>query len=380
MATYYARLSGNVNASNIWATTPSGAAGAVTLVATDVLVANSFTVAVNVDTTVAEVRNDNTGGATASGGFTLNGGVTLRANVIAGGNAFCVTFGSASPNSASIVGNLSCISGAFQSAAQNASSGTLNITGNCTAGNVNLVNGVTNQSAGVVNITGNCTGGTASNAHGAYNASTGTINIVGSVVGGSSNGEGVRNNSAGTINVTGSAVGGTVNNAYGANNNSTGIINIVGSAVASNVSIAAFNTTTGILNVTRAVGNGFGLGSSGMTSQPGVVSNVAGSLTNVEEIEYGSLGQSPTSGPVYLTNKTTNVCLVHRPGLSKKTLISADSTANLLPSASDVRSGTFYNYSNNVGTMNVPSASNVALGVSVGNTTGTAVLNASDIW
>jgi hypothetical protein len=140
MATYFARKAGNINAADVWATTPGGTAGAVTFVAGDVLVANSFAIAINVNTNLGasgQVRNDTLGGATVGGTFTLNAGVTLTANVLqntaTGGNTV-VTFVAFAPNVAYIVGN---VSSPLNTSGGNTpinitSTGTLFFTGNAT--------------------------------------------------------------------------------------------------------------------------------------------------------------------------------------------------------------------------------------------------------
>ena len=104
MATYYARKAGNINASDVWATTPTGTAAAVTFASGDVLMANSFAITVNVSTTVAEVRNDITGGATVGGTFALADGVTLSANVFTGTSGSLGV--SLSTGSAAVNGNI----------------------------------------------------------------------------------------------------------------------------------------------------------------------------------------------------------------------------------------------------------------------------------
>jgi hypothetical protein len=514
MATYYARKTGNINATDVWATTPTGTAGAVTFTSADILMSNSFTITINVNATVQEIRNDTTGGSTAGGTFNLNDGVTLTANLygysvstllltsgtvsatlngnlLSGSGSSGYMIGHGSSGTLTINGNISgngnyavqvnnsaatlnvnngtlspgTLSGAAYAIGM-PSGGTLNIN-NCTVGSTTgsvaaiLISstttcGITNSTinsyalnisgSSVVTITGSVTTtssgtsisvsggtlnltGTLSNPVSAWalNQTGGTVTITGNVTasanhcifisngsltvngnvtgggGGAANGINMANGSVtvnGNVNggsgsisntvglcvytstptlvsVTGTVTGGTLGAGL-SNNFSATNITVNGTAVGGTGAPGIYNASNGSVTVTRAKGNGFGLGS-GLTPQPGV-QNISSGYIYLKEIEYGDLGQSPTSGPIVLLNATTNVCLVYRPGLSKKTLISADSTANLLPSASDVRSGTFYNYSNNVGTMNVPSASNVALGVSVGSTTGTAVLNVSDIW
>ena len=155
MATYYARKNGNINATDVWAPTPTGTAGAQTFAAGDVLVANSFAITVNVSTDLGatgEVRNDTTGTATAGGSFALSNGVTLTANVIAG-TVSVVTL--TSTNSATIVGN---VTGGSANAygVNHSSSGTITITGNVTGGSGSSAFGI-NMSAvnGKATITGN---------------------------------------------------------------------------------------------------------------------------------------------------------------------------------------------------------------------------------
>jgi hypothetical protein len=357
MANYFARKAGNINATDVWATTPTGTAADVwsTFDNTDVLHSNNFAITVNVSTTVATVRNDNANSATQGGSFTLSNGVTLTANVIGGAaNASCVIFAGTSGNSAFIVGNITAGSG--NDAARNNSSGTLNVTGNLAATTGAAWAAVSNTSTGTANITGNVTGGSGTNSFGVDNFLTGTVNITGNVTGGS----------------------GTTS--FGARNNSTGTLTITGSAFGSNAAAGAQNASTGILNVTRAVGNDWGIGATGMTSQVGVISNVAGSQTRVEQFEYGLLGQAPTSGAVSCPDQTSNVCLVHRLSSTKKTLIDAASVSGALPAAGDVRFGTTFNQGNTTGTLRVPAAGSVALGVLVDNTTGTAVLTPAAVW
>jgi hypothetical protein len=355
MANYFARKAGNINATDVWATTPSGTAADVwsTFNATDVLHSNSFAITVNVNTTVAEVRNDNANSATNGGSFSLNNEITLTANVVAG-TTVCTQ-----PN-----GSISCA-----------------IVGNITGGTSNGADGFRNTGTGTVTITGNVTGGSTFGANGAGNTSTGTINITGNATGGASAATiGANNNSTGTLNLTGNATGGGVASAFGAQNNSTGTMTIVGSAVATNNSIGVSNVTTGILNVKRAVGNGWGIGATGMVSAVGVQSAVIGSQTRVEEFEFGALGQVPVAGAVSCPDQTTNVCLVHRLSSTKKTLIDAASVSGALPAASNVRFGTTFNQGNTTGTLRVPAAGSVALGVLVDNTSGTAVLTPSAVW
>jgi hypothetical protein len=355
MANYFARKAGNINATDVWATTPAGTAADVwsTFTSSDVLHSNNFAITVNVDTTVGEVRNDNANSATAGGGFALSNGVTLTGDVFSGSSsAICVTFSGGAGTSATIVGNLTAGSGTNAHAANNSSQGHLVIVGNVTGGSGNGV-GARNPSGGTMEITGNVTGGTGGNGVGASNNSTTNVSITGNVTGGA---------------------------AIGANNTSTGTLNITGAAIASNTSTGANNVSTGILTATRAVGNEYGIGAAGGTLLVGGVnSNNIASDTTVEELEYGPNGAPPTTGAARIVSGTNNKCIVALTTSALKTLADpSDGTGQA--NEADVRSGVSYALGNLTGTCAVPAAGSVALGVPVDATTGTAVLTPAAVW
>jgi len=300
-----------------------------------------------------------TGGANATAyGIYINGAATLNIT----GNVSAGTLGAGLnianyKNSCTITGTVTAVGATGISFLSN--TGTLSVTGNVYGSNTTAgIYGINVTGAGTVTISGNCYGGTASGAGGFVTSASGTSTITGNVYG---------------SDTTGGGVGAACN---GASTN----LNIVGSAIAGKQVVGANNITTGTLKVVRAVGNGHGVGSVGTAAVVGVQSNVASSLTYVEEIQYGSLGQSPTSGPILLTDKPSNVALFYRPSLSQKTLIDAASIAGTLPATTDVRYGTVYNSGGSTGTCRVPAAGSVALGVPVDATTGTAVLTPAAIW
>jgi hypothetical protein len=452
MAIYYARKSGNINASDVWATTPSGTAAAVTFAAGDVLMANSFTVTVNVSTNLGatgEVRTNNAHGATNGGGFTLSNGITLTANCHAGSTT-CITtassatiygngFGGVSYGSAAFYNNgngtltiygditggtgdtatgavnqqnggtLTIYGNVIPNASANNGSGvanngtgTVNITGNVTGrgfngrgainsvgGRINIYGNVTggnnaansfgvrNESTGTIYIQGNVTGGSNSAAFGASNASTGNITIIG-LCNGSGSAVGCRNEVGGTITITGAATGGTTSTAYGLQNAGVGIVTINGSAIGGTAANGARNESTGIIRLTRAVGNAFGFGSTGLTAASGVV-NVGLGEVELEQIEYGTRGQSPTSGIIKFKSLATNAAVFNFTNTgSPKTLV--DATQGDMPAVSNVRSGTTYALGTLNGTLAVPPAASVGFGVPVDHTTGTAALTPAAVW
>lgn len=337
MAIYYARANGNVNGV-IWATTPTGTASDLfsSFTNADTLMSNNFTVTLNVNTTVLEIRNDTTGGATAGGKFNLSTGVTLTASIVAGGTT-CVT----AAGTCAIVGSLTAtgvgpaVDGSFTS---------LTITGNIVASSISSVGYGVQFFAGTVNVTGNVTGNNA-------------IGIIGST---------------GTnINVTGTVTGGSLTNAQGIGGNFTNGT-IVGTAIGGSAGAGISHTGTGTCTITRAKGGPL------VSSAVGVIGSTVGS-TRVAEIEYGDLGASPTSGSIRLNDLITNVAVMYRFGTTKKILIDSD-VGGLMPATSNVRAGIVYNGGNSTGTCAVPAASSVAFGVPVDNTTGTAVLTPSNVW
>jgi hypothetical protein len=413
MPTYFARKTGNINAADVWATTPSGTAAAVTFAAGDVLMANSFTITVNVSTNLGatgEVRNDNTASATAGGSFALADGVTLTANIFAGstGTACLSQTGTAS---GVIVGN--------------ARGGT----------STNGGHGISKSSTGTLTLTGNITGGTAALQHG-VSISAGTTNFTGNIVGGNGNSGGVPASSGfvvsgGTLNVlSGTVTGGTVNTVYGlyvsggtvtyngtvtgptqitsttahaifhagintltingsvtggaggcgVANSVSGTVAINGTVTGGSLQPGCLNSSTGAITATRVVGNAYGPGNtSGLASVVGA-SNAGLGVIEIQQLEYGTFGQSPTSGTgIRLKKASSNVAVFNYCDTAgAKTLI--DATANAaMPAATDVRSGVSYASGALTGSCAVPAAASVAYGVPVDATTGTAYLSQSDV-
>jgi hypothetical protein len=104
-------------------------------------------------------------------------------------------------------------------------------------------------------------------------------------------------------------------------------------------------------------------------------------VVEIQELEYGTFGQSPTSGTgIRLKKANTNVAVFNYCDTAgAKTLI--DATANAaMPAASDVRLGVSYASGAQTGSCAVPAAGSVALGVPVDATTGTAVLTPASVW
>lgn len=366
MATYFARKSGNINATDVWATTPSGTAGDFfgSFTTSDVLMSNGFTVTLNVNTTVGEIRNDTNEGATTGGSFTLSSSITLRANIIAG-SATCVTHSS---GNAIIIGNITGGSANAAYGVSAGSTGSLIVIGSIFGGTISGTSHGMNISAiGTVTITGNINGSVTTNAAGLNIAAATTISITGTISGASS-GYGITVNANALMTITGTVIGGSGQIGILVVNNAT--ITLSGTSIGG--TFAGISNVGGTVSVVRAKGGPLASSSVGITC----VSSV---ITNVEEIEYGDLGASPTSGPIRLTDKTTNVALVYRFLSTKKSLVDISST-NLVPVPSNVRSGTVYNNTGSTGTCVIPNANSVVYGVPVDNTTGSGILSPESVW
>jgi hypothetical protein len=406
MANRFAIATGNWSSTSTWSTTAGGSGGASVPVAGDNAYANSRTVTIDVNAAATKISTEAENGATGTGVFTLASGVTLTADVKAGGST-CLQFTSAAPAVSYVIGN---ITGGTSSNARGldivAVSGSVSVTGNITGGSFSGASGIfiQNGSSGTYSITGSVTAGTGGsgilvsgscnlNVTGAVQgppsgsnlgitvgASGAQVTVVGSVTGGGgSNSYGIYSSSTSTFSVTGSVTGGTSATSSGFYLDGAGSATITGSCTGSNVSTGATNNAGGTLRVTRAVGNGYGVGTIGISSAVGVASTNQAALTYVEEIEYGALGQSPTSGHIRLTDVTTNRALFYRFGTTKKTLYDPANIAGVLPAVTDVRYGTSYNSGGLVGTCYVPAAGSVAFGVNVDATTGTALLTAAGV-
>jgi hypothetical protein len=183
MATYYAVAAGNVDDA-IWATTPTGTGQVVTFDPADILVANNRAVVINVNLTVAQIRNDAFSGGTAAGNFTLGADTTLTANVQAGTVA-CLLYSASAPSSSTITGNITggTVNNAHGLVMTGTETGSLTINGNLIGGTA-AATGAAVSGDGSVFINGNITGNAAQLSHGLSISGTNTVTISGVITGG----------------------------------------------------------------------------------------------------------------------------------------------------------------------------------------------------
>ena len=367
--------------------------------------------------------------APASGTLVLNGNVTggTSASII----GFSIPTGSTT--NVTVTGNQTSL-GAGDGIQHNGN-GVLTVTGNPTGGTGNGGDGIAinpSGGSGTLNLVGNCTGGSAENS-GVVAAGNSTVNIVGTIYGGlGNNSYGVSGTVNSVVNITGDVIGSTTalqgSTGVGLNGASTITINgnvTGGGTPATNVGVringnggsitingdvigrhapgllSVINTTgngfingtcigsvvssgagvshagLGTIRIKRAKGNGFGIGSVGLIAGFAVINNGVG-ISEIEELEFGDLGMSPVSGPCYIRDLSTNVCLMQRSSMTKKTLVDP-STVGDYPTNANVRLGTQFNFGNNTGTLAVPNPNQVAAGIATDNTVGTAVITEASL-
>lgn len=347
MALITSAASGNFNAGATWT------GGVVPGVGDEARASTGHTITITANATCAEISNAGTGT------FVLNSGVTLTANVTnksSTSSVNCLSFSSASPATATIVGN--CTGGTVLNAVAvvNSSTGTLVVTasGGVIGGSGNSSFGINNTSTGAVNVSGNVNGGNGILAYGINNNSTGIITVTGNSTGGTGGANsphGINNATSGTINLTGSVTGGSSTGvaSYGINNASTGTITVTGGEITATNQAAAIVSRTGTNRISGSM-----ISSSNGTLPVDAVKMIALTTPTAAKTRYALNGSG-----TYVD------------------MFTADNTG-LAPAVEDVRAGVVYGSA--TGVLAVPAANSVAFGVPVDNTTGTAVLTAEAVW
>ena len=321
---------------------------------------NNFTVSIDQDVTVSQIRNDSTTGVTAGGTGTVSTSRTINADLFRA-SAVLITISAVSPSVVNMTGNIpGTVATSFNNCINMTGNATLNYVGNVVG---SLLNGV--QSVSAINVS---TGG--------------TLNLTGNVTGGNNNV---------SANFT----------TFGVRAGTNSIINIVGdvnSGIGTFGNAGVANLTTATINITGNVTGNAGLGSN-TTSNTGVyVANGANLCSIVGNVtaNNGGYGVFAEENPVKITGNLTNSSngtMAFRGGklfleqptqwqfrktdLSTITLYTPG-VAIGFPATNNVRTGITYGPTNNLtGTCAVPPANTVSLGVPVDNTVGTASLDAN---
>jgi hypothetical protein len=306
-------------------------------------------------------------GGRVAGSTVANGAHAIESTSAAGTVAFT--------NASTLTGG----SGAVTLAINNNSTGTVTVTSSTvTGGSGQTALGIENNSTGTVTLTSSTvTGGSNATAIGIENGSTGTVTITSSTVTGGSNATayGINNFSTGTVTLTSTTVtGGSNATAYGINNQSTGPVTITGDVTAS-TGAGVLNASTGSVTITGTLTPTTAVHALQCTNTTGANITLSGSLI------YASNGFAPTNCLKFLMNPTPTMAKVRFAKNGSTTYSDFFTADNSLGQAAitDVRFGTVYASGTLTGVAYIPSASSVAFGVPVDNTTGTATLTAADV-
>jgi hypothetical protein len=235
----------------------------------------------------------------------------------------------------------------------NNSTGAVTVTSSTVTGGVgNVSSGLNNVSTATITIN-SCplTGGSGTTSPAINNASTGTINITSSTSTGAGS-AGINNAGAGTITATSTTLtGGSGATVAGLNNASTGTIVSTGDITATN--------------------SGSGLASA----------NTAASVKISGSLISSANGTPAIYAAKYLIDPTPTTAKFRQAKNGSTTYSDFFTADNSLGQAAitDVRFGTIYASGALTGVAYIPSASSVAFGVLVDNTTGTATLTAANV-
>jgi hypothetical protein len=322
MANYRRTATGNWSTLAQWQDDSSGSYVASTVLPSvaDVVYANNFTVTLDIDVTVLELRTTTAPNINIGGRFDYGAG--------------CNT----------VIGN------------------TFASNGTCLRNNLTTTK----------NYIGNAVGGGASGTSpfAVENSSTGTIVMVGNVTGGSGGNQpwGVVNSGLGSFNITGNVTAGSAG--PGAVNFGNGVMTIIGSAIGNNggSSVGANNNGSGIMYIDTAIASSTASGVNGASS---------GGDTVIKQIINNANGRLGVLGFIKLNNTGPNSFIGPKQNGTTQTLVDS-SIGN--PATADVRNGVTYASGALTGTLVVPSPSNVRQGVPTDNTVGTAALTPADFW
>jgi hypothetical protein len=321
--------------------------------------------------------------------LTFTGGSGVVANLNASLTASTTSTGVVLTHSGAGTLNISCAtftagSGGGRQTVVFSGSGVLNYTGGQIIGNFAAI-AVTLSGSGTTNIIANIVGG---DNVATLSISNGTLNITGSVSGPIFNnfGRGIDISGATTIvNITGNVISSTRSNAMqiGAG---PSIINITGSVISS-ITSATGNATISTGSTCRLVIIGSIIADSTIavsSTGSGAINIFTGPFVSgasgILPIYVTRMNYFRTLGSYYeFRDSSTNGALP--PAASAPAIrMNSPEVGSDLPAIANVRFGTVYGVGSFTGTMRVPAASNVRLGVAVDTTIGTGAITAQDVW
>ena len=364
MANYKAVANGNWSALATWEDDSTGSYVASTVLpgAADVVYFNNFTVDIDQDVTVSQLRNNSTTGVTAGGTGTVSTSRTINADLFHATGSL-ITISATSPSVVNINGNMPGTAGPTYNVIG------LSISGNCTVNYVGDVRSQTNSSAAIR----------------AINVGAGaTLNLTGDVYAGGSNApvgnfgssDGIRLDSNSTLNIVGNVYGGFQNagnsgvRLVGTNQtiSITGNLNGLGSTSISAPNPAVLLNSTAVFSITGNLTAG--------QNAPALYGPTATTEVQVfGNVQNASNGYMATIAPYVYLDATVTQWEFRKSNLTTNTLYTPG-VATGHPAEANVRTGVVYGPANNLtGTCAVPPANTVSLGVPVDNTVGTAQLD-----
>jgi hypothetical protein len=334
----------------------------------DVAFSNGFTIPVSDTRTVQAISNAAGTSISAGGSFVLTNGANLTCTNASGiiqgvTTASCVTTSLTVGQTATLTATNSVAPASGATAINITGNGTINLVGNYTAASFASLT-IANSFVGTLNITGSISAASGFNISGvSLSAGAGAVinhtgNITGSTSGGATSYGLVANAAfAGTWITTGNITAGSTGSSSGAaivNNSTIGIVRINGIVQASTFRPAV---DAGVI------------GQNTQLSGPFLISS-----NNVNPVVALSWRFTPAQPATYYQVWTST-------GATVRSLYPADALpSGNYPAAANTRSGTVYGPNLEItGTMAVPAAGSVALGVAVDNTVGTAVLTSANV-
>lgn len=414
MATRYAVASGNWSALATWD------GGASLPGSGDTVVANGFTVTIDQDVTVTEIRTLALTPAASGGGFACSATRTINATVRAGTTP-CLTFSGGGGTTLTLVGDVIASSATNNTQALVISgASTVNVLGNVSGAPISASNadGINITAAATLNIVGTVTGGNGTNAFGIRFSAACVIDITGNVVGGgNSGGTAISGASAASITVVGNCSSPSQGGCISVSTGST-VVTVTGSVTAgtSNTSciLHSGSGSVAVVGDVTAGSNASAFGISVSASNVAVKGDCyagtalgahavnATAATPHVHIEGDMIARATGPGQgtpaVYARNIAVYGTVDHRTGYPEaagampgaptgwsSSLVYQYGVAHAgsssgQPAEADVRLGVVYGPSGALaGLAAIPDSASVLAGVPVDHTVGAATLTAADI-
>jgi hypothetical protein len=352
----------NALKTGLWSDPTVGVSGATEF---DQVHCNGFDVTVDVDVTVIHLSSRADGGGVAGGRFIIGGNITITADI----------FGGTSNNGALVDSSLY----------------TAIVIGDVYGGDLpTSQRGIWGNFSGVVHVVGNVYAGIGNGSIGVSVSNSSQVVIAGDVVGalaGSTNGLNAGGNASSSVDVVGIVygsigiglvqTGGTVRVGGAQGGSSSPGISVTG-GVSLDVGEAIGGTGTSVYGVSRT-GNvpvtvDRATGGTGAFSY-GVYNGFDNNNVTVKSLDFRTARATPIAGYGFrFDNSDDDVWPVFMSdGVSEDNMLYELSAADHAAIA-DVRKDTVYSHGNLTGTLAVPPAGSVALGVPVDDTVGTAAV------